>query len=398
MPRISFITIGNELLKGRIINTNAAKVGAMLRQHGYALDRVVTISDEGEAIRQAVAQEWANHEVVLLSGGLGPTRDDITKHTLATWFGSRLEMHAPTLVYLEERYAARGRVLNARTRDQALAPVDAEVIPNPKGTAPALAFARDGKWLVAMPGVPFELLYLIEAEVIPRLKQRYAGELFRQRVFRLGNVSESEVALQMDALEDQLPSGLSIAYLPRADGLWLELNLCCVPEELVAGEGALEKTAAQVRERFRDRIYADTDLDLAHLVVDRCAREGHTLAVAEQLSQGQLGIYLSEADPTAAVYLGGQLLPQKQLLGENEAGSEALARQLAKTIREQSGTTYGLATYARAGEREACIVVDSAQGSQLSRMLLLSDRQENRQRSAWHALQLVWKKLNQAFE
>jgi nicotinamide-nucleotide amidase len=374
----------------------------MLRQQGFSLDQVVTISDDGEAIRQAVEQAWATHEVVLMSGGLGPTRDDITKHTLAEWFGSSLELHAPTLAYLERRYAERDRVLNARTRDQALAPVGAEVVANPKGTAPALLFAREGKWLIAMPGVPFELLHLVEAEVIPRLKVQFSGEALRQRVFRLSNVSESEVALQMDEVEDQLPAGISIAYLPRADGLWLELNLRCRPEALAAGEIALEKVAEQVQHRFRERIYADTDADLASLVVGRCEAEGYTLAVAEQLSQGQLGIFLSEADESGRVYQGGRLLPNFQAvtewLPEIAGEGEARVRQMARAIRKQHGTTFGLATYAEAGAREALIAVDSVAGSEMSQMFMLSDAHENRQRAAWQALQLVWKKLSEAFE
>ncbi len=304
MTSISLINIGSELLNGRIVNTNATRIGQMLQEAGFLLGRIVVIPDDPALIRQAVEEAWSQHDVVLISGGLGPTKDDMTKHVLATWWGTPLVEHAPTLAFLYRRYEERGRQMNELTKAQAMAPDGAEVIPNPVGTAPGLGFFRDRRWLVAMPGVPFELFQMMEEQIIPRLCAQYPGLQYLKTVLRLRNVSESEIAIQLLDIEDALPPHFSLAYLPRTDGLWLELKAIASVETEVATRELLQTIAAQMHDRLRVHVYATNDAPLPQLLGEVLQAQEATLAVAESLTGGALASRIVSVSGSSRYFLG----------------------------------------------------------------------------------------------
>ena len=353
MPAITFITIGSELLRGRIVNTNATEVALLLRRHGFALDRVLTIADTAEAIRQAVTESLRDSEVILLSGGLGPTRDDITKHTLAALSGCPLEWDEPTRVQLAARYAARGRSLNPLTAQQALVPRGWEVLPNAVGTAPGLAWAPEGRWLVAMPGVPFELLHLLEQEVVPRLQARYPTATYGQQVLRLHGITESEAAGRMETLLPELPDALEISYLPRHDGLWIELGL-----RQVGADGpppGLTQAAGAIAQLFGPLCYATDDAPVAALLQEACRSRGLTLAVAESLTGGAIAAAVVEVSGASHFFRGSvtayatevkvQTLGVDQaLIEQHGVVSAPVAQAMAEGVRRCLGADIGLAT------------------------------------------------------
>lgn len=355
MTSISLINIGTELLNGRIVNTNATEVGARLKAAGFGLSEILTIPDTRTAIQAAVTDGWSQHDVVLITGGLGPTRDDVTKQVLADWWGQPLEEHAPTLAFIRKRYAERGREMNPLTRAQALAPAGCEVIANPVGTAPGLSFAREGKWLVAMPGVPFELTTMLDEQILPRLLRDYDHEYHLTEVLRLRNVSESEIAMQLADLEDQFPPHLSLAYLPRHDGLWLELRATATEATHPQVKQELTQMAHAMAVRFPERLYARNDRPAPELLGEALLQRDETMAVAESLTGGGLAADIVSVSGASRYFLGSvtaYTIPMKlRLLGlsetlirEHGVVSQEVAAAMATAIREQTGATWSLAT------------------------------------------------------
>lgn len=410
MPNdISLITIGSELLRGRIVNTNATEVAQLLRRYGYTLRRTLSLPDTEEDIRDAVEREMRRSRVVLLSGGLGPTRDDLTKHTLAALAGVPLRWHEPTRQQLVARYAARGQALNPLTEQQALVPAGWEVIPNAVGTAPGLAWDAEGCWTVALPGVPFELLHILEHEVIPRLQPRLTTEVYAQEVVRLHGITESEAATHIAPLLPQLPADAEVSYLPRHDGLWIELGVhrpagAAMPAASVAA-GAAEAVAAH----FAAYCYARSDAPVGALLQAACRHRGLTLAVAESLTGGEVAAAITQ-NPGASHFFRGSVTAYATAVKETVLGvspdliathgvaSAATAEAMAQGVRRLLGASIGLATTGLAEPNEtspahAWIAYASPQQTYSTRIDLRYQRTVNMTRAAQQVLILALKKV-----
>lgn len=355
MPNISLINIGHELLNGRITNTNASKLGAMLQEAGYLLSKTVVIPDDPATITETVEREWRDHDVVLISGGLGPTKDDMTKHVLAAWWGTELEEHQPTVEFLLKRYQERGREMNALTRSQALAPIGAEVLHNPVGTAPGLGFSRDGKWLAAMPGVPYELFTMVEGHVLPRLKASFPGKVYLKSVLRMNNVSESEIAIQLEEIEKRFPAFITMAYLPRIDGLWLEIKGETTEADLSKDEAAHGKIVAAIRTKLDGLIYTATDKPLPDLIGEVLLAAKATLSVAESLTGGGLASQIVSVSGSSKYFQGSVtayspeaktnlLGVSPEIIAEKTVVSAEVAVAMAEGVRRKFGTDYAVST------------------------------------------------------
>ncbi|MDP5171455.1 MAG: nicotinamide-nucleotide amidohydrolase family protein [Bacteroidia bacterium] len=415
MTSICLINIGSELLNGRITNTNATRLGEMLQEAGYLLSRTVVIHDDPDTIRKTVETEWEHHDVVLISGGLGPTKDDMTKHVLAAWWGSDLVEHAPTLAFLYKRYAERGREMNDLTKAQAMAPLGAEVLHNPVGTAPGLGFTKEGKWLVAMPGVPFELFTMVEGHVIPRLKQAFPGLLYLKSILRLSNVSESEVAISIEDIEESFPKYMSMAYLPRADGLWLEIKAQAEQEQAAAVTSDLGRFVGAIRERVKDRLYAENDLPLPALLGEALRAASATIAVAESLTGGGLAARIVSVSGASQYFVGSvtayteaakiaMLGVSPALIESKTVVSSEVAIAMAEGVRARFGSTYALSTtgWAEAPNDNtapgAWVGYAGPQGSHAIWITLYYRRTVNIERIIEQALALIIEKINRGSE
>ncbi len=411
MSRISFINIGNELLKGTIVNTNASNAGLILRKSGLGLHRVVMISDQGEAIREALEEEMKHSEVVLMSGGLGPTKDDITKYTLSEYFGGGWKTDRASLDIIKQRFEHAGLELNSLTADQARVPESCEVILNRRGTAPGMLFQKNGSYVFAMPGVPYEMLFMLEKDVIPRIQQLFPVRPYHAYTFRLAGVPESEAASRMEDLEEELPQGLQVAYLPRLDGLWLELS---VQEEVEqVGLEMLRAYIPRVRAIFADKIYVEGDEAIAKEVQDLFLEKGLTLAVAESITGGRIGAKLVEIPGSSGYFKGGIMAYDKSvkishlsidpnLIDTHGVVSEQIALAMAEGVRKSLGADIGIATtgYVEKGENHnpevwIGMVGEGIKASRYSRLRTI--REINLERTAYYALQLCLKKLREAF-
>jgi len=410
MVKISLITIGTELLKGRIVNTNASDIGKMLRPHGYKLSRTIVIPDEKATIHATLRAEMQTHEVVLICGGLGPTNDDMTKTVLLEALGNRLVLHAPTLAYLEAHYLQRGRDFSERNRQQAMVPDTCKVLPNPLGTAPGLWFDQAGTWVIAMPGVPFEMRQMMEHEVIPRLQQHKPGGYFCHEILRLAQIPESDTADRIHPLLPSLAPQVEIAYLPRIDGIWLELYLeQDDPTHSAEADAALADAVEKVATVFSDKIYARGDVSLTQLVHEAFLASGQTLAIAESITGGGIASELISLSG-ASKFLRGSLCTygtglKVDLLGVSQeciaretVVSQCAAEEMARQVRLVAGSDVGISTTGYAephnGDTPHAWIGFSSQHKTLAqRYALYGDRNTGIQRTVYHALQFCLQNL-----
>ena len=335
--RLELVTIGTELLLGFTVDTNAAWIGRTLAEHGISVVRRATVPDDPAAIRDAVRDGLERTGFVLTTGGLGPTRDDITKAAVAALFGRRVVFDESVWADLVDRYARMGRPLSDANRSQAGVPEGATVLPNPRGTAPGLWITGDSGTVAMVPGVPREMRGLLQAEVIPRLTASAGDDVIRSVTLRTAGIPESNLAVDLGDAESAI-APVTLAYLPDVTGVDLRLTSWNAPRAVA--DQQLQAAATLIRARAGQHVYGEGDADLAAVVLERLGRRGYRLAVAESCTGGLLGGRLTGVPGSSTVFVGGTIAYANQAkidqLGVSEADlashgavSEAIALQMA---------------------------------------------------------------------
>lgn len=300
------INIGDELLIGQVVNTNAAFIGQQMAAAGYPMTETLTIGDNGDIIRQSIENAFQKTNVVILTGGLGPTRDDITKKVLCDIFHRDLVIDEKTLKQVRDMFAARGMELTETNRQQAAVPEGCTVLTNPLGTAPGMWIEEEGKILIALPGVPFEMEKLIRDEVLPRLlATQNERNLIRYRVLQCTGISESNLSDKLTEYEDQLPANLKLAYLPRPGVIRLRLT----------GEGsdevALNKVLDEQFEKLQfvagEYAFAADDIEIQEVIGRLLANGDKKIATAESCTGGYIA-HLITSVPGSSNYFEGSLV------------------------------------------------------------------------------------------
>ena len=290
---IEIVTIGDELLLGFTIDTNAAHLARELATLGVRIVRRATCGDDATAIASAVQDALERTGAVITTGGLGPTADDMTKPAIASIFGRGMVLDPDILAALEERWRKRfGHELPASNRQQAMVPEGCTILPNRHGSAPGI-WLEDAqhRWVAMLPGVPREMRGMLADTIIPHLRDRLplGGPVIRARTLRTANIAESALADKLGELARGV-HGLSLAYLPGNDGVDLRLTSYRLPARET--EATLTEAARLVREKVGQFIYGEGDDDLAALMLTECAARDLTLAVAESCTGGMLGMRL----------------------------------------------------------------------------------------------------------
>lgn len=221
---IEIITIGDELLIGQVVDTNSAWMSKKLSEAGFDVIYITSIKDEYNSIFNAIEEGFKRADVLLMTGGNGPTKDDITKNTLCDYFEDKLVLDNDVLDNIKTLFKHKNLKLNELTHNQAYVPQTSTVIQNIVGTAPNLWFEKNGKVLVSMPGVPFEMRYAMEEEIIPRLSSKYEAKTFLKHIIYTYGISESALAMQLNDFEEELPHGFALAYLPGGGIIRLRLS------------------------------------------------------------------------------------------------------------------------------------------------------------------------------
>ena len=299
----SIIVIGDEILIGQVIDTNSGDIARMLNPCGWRVNDVQVVGDDATQILRAIERAFESSDVVLTTGGLGPTKDDITKSTLCQYFGGELYENADVLENVKEVVAKRGLKLNDLTAQQAIVPSSCQVIQNRVGTAPIMWFEKDGKVLVSMPGVPFEAIQMMREAVLPLLLEKYHSDVaIEHRTILVTGWSESRLAMEISDWEDALPSYIHLAYLPKPGLIRLRLDGTHADGDFINKE--LDRYKNELIERFGDDILHPDDLTPPEILLYHLNRLGLTVATAESCTGGNIAHEITSIAGSSSVFMG----------------------------------------------------------------------------------------------
>jgi len=303
--KLEVLTIGTELLLGYTVDTNAAELGRALAAAGAEITRRTTVADRPEAIRASVAEALDRTGFVITTGGLGPTRDDMTKTVVAELLGKRLLLDERLLATIRARFDRMGRPMPASNRTQAEVPEDAVILPNARGTAPGL-WVEDarGRTVVLLPGVPREMQGLLVEEVLPRIVARQGGDrrVVLSRTVRTTGVSESALAERVGPIEADI-APLTLAYLPSVEGV--DLRVTAWGLELEDAAARLTAVVARLKVAVGEHGYGEDDADLAAVLLEALRTGRHRLAVAESCTGGMVGERITNIPGASDTFIGG---------------------------------------------------------------------------------------------
>lgn len=401
------ITIGDELLIGQVVDTNSAWMGKIMNASGISIRRINSVSDKAAEILDALESSLSRAELVLITGGLGPTRDDITKKTLAEYFGSSLVLNSEALENLKAIFSRLNRPLHEINLRQAEVPESCLVLQNKNGTAPGMWFEKDGKIIVSMPGVPFEMKAMVEYQVIPLLKSKFElPALFHYTLLTAG-IGESFLAELLNTFEDELPAHISLAYLPALGLVRLRLSAHGADEEVLKAQ-VLEQ-AAKIRALASRYIVIEEDIPLHEAVLRKLRSRGQTLSLAESCTGGYISHQLTTIPGSSAALMAGIVAysnaakisflgVKAETIEQFGAVSEEVARQMVTGLLERTGTDFGISVTGIAGPDGATegkpvgtVWIGVAHHSLVytRRFQFGNQRFQNIERSANHALTLL---------
>lgn len=352
------LTIGDEILYGQIVDTNSQWMSVELSNAGIKVIRKTTVGDQEGEILAAFAEAEKRADIVLITGGLGPTNDDLTKPCLAKYFNCEVKIHEEALAEVTEFFTSRGRELTEVNRQQAALPVCCEKVTNVLGTAPGMWFERHGKVFVSMPGVPHEMKRMMTDLVIPKLKKTFSTPAIYHKVIRTVGIGESFLAEKIAEWENALPAHIKLAYLPSLGEVKLRLTGIGNTTE------SLEKETEVLTEKLRDRIgqfiygYGEEPLEVA--VGKKLLDKKLSIAVAESCTGGYLSHLITSVPGSSSYFLGSiipydyaikmrQLGVKPETLEQYGAVSEETIREMANLVRAKFNTDIGVATSGIAG-------------------------------------------------
>ncbi len=353
--RLDIIIIGDEILLGRVTDTNSGLIARTFAPQGWETGRIHTVGDDSDAITSAIETSLAEADLVITTGGLGPTRDDITKGVLTDIFGGTLRQDPEVLENVERIFAERGIPMNGLTRSQAMVPTSCRILQNRFGTAPVMWFEKEGKVLVSMPGVPFETRGMLSTCVAAEIQRRFHPHLrFRRAEYTLAGISESALAEHLAEFEDSLQSGAHLAYLPSPGIIVLRLDARDVAESTFNGyKAALEALAAPW-------IMGEGTMSPAEIALAQLRRRGWTLATAESCTGGNIAHLITSIPGCSDVFRGSVVAYCNEIkesalgvpavtLAARGAVSEETVRAMAEGARRTCGADCAIATSGIAG-------------------------------------------------
>jgi nicotinamide-nucleotide amidase len=415
LRRVEIVTIGDELLLGFTVDTNAAHLARELAAVGVEIVQRSTVGDVAPDIAEVVGAALARTGAVITTGGLGPTSDDRTKPAIAAIFGREMRLDDEHLAWLERRWMQRfNSPLPATNRQQAMIPDGARKLTNNHGSAPGIWLEDDrGRWVAMLPGVPREMRGMLADTLLPLVRERVTtGTVVRSTTLRTTGVAESLLADRIDALgAGPLADGVDLAYLPSVDGV--DLRITVRGKSASDADAALAAASGRLRECLGVDIYGEGTIDLASIVLEQSRGRGETIAVAESCTGGLLGARLTAIPGSSDVVLGGviayrndvkraQLGVPDDMLAAHGAVSEPVVRQMATGVRTLTGGTIGLAITGVAGPAGGTpekpvgtvwIAADIAGDTATRHLRLWGDREEIRYRAAQATLDLVRRRV-----
>lgn len=357
MTEVEIINIGDELLIGQVVNTNAADMAKMLNKAGFDVRKTSVIGDEAEIIRSSLQSAMQRAAVVLITGGLGPTKDDITKKVLAEEFDSSLVMNEQVRVHVERYFASKGLPFTPTNAEQALVPDKCRVVFNSVGTAPGMCFEKNGKLVFSMPGVPFEMRTMMP-EVIEIMKQHFKSEAVEYKTLLVSGIGESFLSDKLEGFEANLPRGISLAYLPKGGTIRLRLTAKGADRNKVTD--MLDRQTELLLASVKDYFMGFECDNLAETLGERLSENGKTVATAESCTGGNIAHLITLVAGSSRYYKGSVVsyaneVKEKVLgvragdLQQYGAVSEEVVKQMAEGVKRLLKTDYAIATSGIAG-------------------------------------------------
>lgn len=356
--RAEIITIGDELLIGQVVDTNSAWMAQKLNEQGIELYQITSVHDDRNHIIAALNEAFSRADIVLTTGGLGPTKDDITKHVLCDYFGTHLIEDTRVRAHIHDLYKDRPDVLNRLTATQWLVPEKAEILPNRVGSAPLMIFHKEDKLLACMPGVPYEMKIAMEEQILPYIHlsiHPFTHSSIIHKTLQITGIAESSLAILLEDFENTMPDTLHLAYLPK-DGI-IRLRL--------SSYGALTKKEMEhyfeeLKQLVRDYLIAETDEPIEVIVGNLLKARHQTIATAESCTGGKLASLLNKHAGSSAFYFGSiisydnsvkehLLNVPSEMIETHGVVSEDVVCEMANSVREQIGTDFAIATSGIAG-------------------------------------------------
>lgn len=411
--KAEILTIGDELLLGQVIDTNSSWLGQELNTLGIEVHYKSAIRDDKHAILRALSEASQRSQVVVMTGGLGPTKDDITKVTLCEYFKTQLVNNKQVQEWVEEIFRNRNLPMLTSNSAQAMVPANCEVLWNRNGTAPGMWFSENGVIYVSMPGVPFEMKAIFSEEVLPRLKQNLSLPSIVHRTLLTIGIGESFLAKKIADVEEALPSHIRLAYLPAVGAVRLRFSAYGSDQRLLEEE--IAGFVNKVYDIAGSYIYGEGELSIQEAVGQLLLRANASVATAESCTGGYLS-HLITSIPGASRYYAGSIISYdnriktselnvgEELLKEHGAVSEACVRVMASEVRQKMGTTYGLATSGIAGPGGGTpekpvgtvwIALATPEKTEALEFKMGDNRERTIHRSALSALDMLRKELNQ---
>jgi nicotinamide-nucleotide amidase len=401
------ITIGDEILIGQIVDTNSAWIAQELNKIGIRVKQISSVSDDREHILTALAEAHNRAKIIIITGGLGPTKDDITKKTLAEYFNVGMVDNQETLNNVERIFKKYNRPLLEVNRLQAQVPANCEVVINNNGTAPGMWFNNDGRIYMSMPGVPFEMMYMMEDTVLPKLKATFKLPAIVHKTLLTVGEGESFLATRIEDIEDSLPAHIKLAYLPKLGQVRLRLSGYGENEGSLTAE--VNHYAKMLATRVANVLVAEEDIPLEKAILNKMEARGLTLSVAESCTGGYISHLFTQHPGSSSVFFGGTVCYSYELkesvlgvknetLWQHGAVSEETVREMAEGAILNFKSDYSIAVTGIAGPGGGTpgkpvgtvwIAVASVNKTVAKKFTFGSKRLQNIERSAISALGML---------
>ena len=353
------ITIGDEILIGQIVDTNSAFLGKEFNKIGVSVYQITSVQDDKAHILKALKEAEENADIIIITGGLGPTKDDITKHTICEYFNDTLVEDKAVLENVERIFSKYKAPLLTVNKHQALVPSRAKVLMNKYGTAPGMWLEKNGKVFVSLPGVPYEMKALIKDEVIPSLRSKYKFPYIKHKTLLTYGIGESALADRIEAWEDNLPDFIKLAYLPSLGRVRLRLSGKSVNKETLENE--LIRQIDLLRPQIEDVFVGyEEDLSIEAIIGKQLTDQKKTLAIAESCTGGQIAKAIT-ANAGASKYFKGSIVSyateskvgvlnvSEDIIDAKSVVSKEVAEAMAVNVRQLFKTDYGISTTGNAG-------------------------------------------------
>lgn len=404
------ITIGDELLIGQVVNTNQAYIAERLNDIGIAVDRMTTVGDGLDDILSAFDEAWRRHDVVIVTGGLGPTHDDVTKKAVCKFFHTDLVSNNEVRRQIEALLRSRNLPWSVAAEEQTMIPERARLFPNPVGTAVGMLFEEQGKSFFVLPGVPYEMKEMIDQSVIPMLAPKVSGSAIRHLTLRTTGISESLLAAQLGTVEELLDGG-KLAFLPSATGVRLRITVH--EREAALADRKLREIEQRIRAKVQKYIYGTGEEELEEVLGRLLAERKLTIAVAESCTGGLIADRITNVSGSSNYFERGVVTYSNrskiELLGVPEelikthgAVSREVAEAMAVGVRRLAGTDIGISTTGIAGptggtpEKPVGLVwigYSDAEGTLALKFNFGNHRLRTKERASQAALELVRRKV-----